>query len=265
MIVDTKVLDKLKHFSLNSYQAKLWTALLSRGVATAGELSDISNVPRSRAYDVLESLEKKGFIIMKIGKPIKYIAVPPAEVIKRVKKHVEREALEETQKIESLRGSQVLEDLQELYTNGVEKVDPTELSASIRGRNNLYNHLAELIDGAQESVIIATTSDGLIRKADALQRTLDKAHKRGVAIKIAAPISKESTDAADLLKNYGEVRDAELNSRFIIADNKMITFMLTDDSKLNASYDVGVHVKSPFFVQSISTLFNEKWKNMRQI
>ena len=76
MIVETAFLDKLKQFGLNSYQAKLWTALLSRGVATAGELSDISNVPRSRAYDVLESLEKKGFIIMKIGKPIKYIAVP---------------------------------------------------------------------------------------------------------------------------------------------------------------------------------------------
>ena len=53
MIVDQKILEKLKHFNLNSYQAKLWTALLSRGVATAGELSDISNVPRSRAYDVL--------------------------------------------------------------------------------------------------------------------------------------------------------------------------------------------------------------------
>src|SRR3989344_5825442 len=117
MIVDTKVLDKLKHFSLNSYQAKLWTALLSRGVATAGELSDISNVPRSRAYDVLESLEKKGFIIMKIGKPIKYIAVPPAEVIKRVKKHVEREALEETQKVESLKGSDILGELHALHTN----------------------------------------------------------------------------------------------------------------------------------------------------
>jgi len=40
-------------------------------------------VPRSRCYDVLESLEKKGFIISKIGKPLKYIAVPPEEVVER--------------------------------------------------------------------------------------------------------------------------------------------------------------------------------------
>src|SRR5512138_3044898 len=92
MIVKKEFLKKIKDFGLNSYEAKIWTALLSRGVSTAGELSDIANVPRSRSYDVLESLEKKGFIVMKIGKPIKYIAVPPSEVLERVKKNIKSEA-----------------------------------------------------------------------------------------------------------------------------------------------------------------------------
>src|SRR5512138_1190514 len=92
MIVKKEFLGKLKDFGINSYEAKIWTALLSRGVSTAGELSDIANVPRSRSYDVLESLEKKGFVIMKIGKPIKYIAVPPKEVLERVKKNIKSEA-----------------------------------------------------------------------------------------------------------------------------------------------------------------------------
>ncbi len=81
MIISKEFLNKLKDFNLNSYESKLWVALLSRGISTAGELSDISNVPRSRAYDVLESLEKKGFIIVKIGKPIRYLAVKPREVV----------------------------------------------------------------------------------------------------------------------------------------------------------------------------------------
>ena len=89
-IVQKDFLKKIKDFGLNSYEAKIWTALLSRGVSTAGELSDIAGVPRSRSYDVLESLEKKGFIIMKLGKPIKYIAVPPSEVVDRVKKNIKK-------------------------------------------------------------------------------------------------------------------------------------------------------------------------------
>ena len=64
MIVQNHFIKKLKDFGLNSYEAKIWTALLSRGVSSAGELSDIANVPRSRAYDILESLEKKGFILI---------------------------------------------------------------------------------------------------------------------------------------------------------------------------------------------------------
>jgi len=95
MIVKDEFLSRLrKIFDLNLYEVKVWTALLSRGVSTAGELSNISDVPRSRTYDILETLEKKGFIVMKLGKPIKFIALKPAEVIERVKKNLIVEANE---------------------------------------------------------------------------------------------------------------------------------------------------------------------------
>ena len=101
MLVQKDFLEKIKDFGLNSYESKIWTALLSRGVSTAGELSDIANVPRSRSYDVLESLEKKGFVVMKLGKPIKYMAVAPNEVVERVKKLIQQE-IQKTKK--KLRG-----------------------------------------------------------------------------------------------------------------------------------------------------------------
>jgi len=76
MIVKEEFLSRLrKIFDLNLYEVKVWTALLSRGTSTAGELSSISDVPRSRTYDILESLEKKGFIVMKLGKPIQFVAL----------------------------------------------------------------------------------------------------------------------------------------------------------------------------------------------
>ena len=54
MIVKEEFLSRLrKIFDLNLYEVKIWTALLSRGTSTAGELSNISDVPRSRTYDIL--------------------------------------------------------------------------------------------------------------------------------------------------------------------------------------------------------------------
>src|SRR5512141_964500 len=111
MIVKEEFLSKLRlYFSLNLYDVKIWTALLSRGVSTAGELSDIAGVPRSRSYDILESLEKKGFIVMKIGKPIKYLAIPPEEVVDRVKKRISAQADEQGKVLDQLKGSDVLSE-----------------------------------------------------------------------------------------------------------------------------------------------------------
>jgi predicted transcriptional regulator len=119
MIVGKEFLSKLKDFGLNSYEVKLWVALLSRGVSTAGELSDIANVPRSRTYDVLESLEKKGFIVLKIGKPIKYMAIEPSRVVDVLKKNIQTEAKSRSEMIDGLRETDVLKELQMLHTNGI--------------------------------------------------------------------------------------------------------------------------------------------------
>ena len=78
MIIKPELVNQIKeYFGLNIYETKVWLALLGKGIASAGEIAEISRVPRSRTYDVLESLEKQGFAVMKLGKPVKYIAVKP--------------------------------------------------------------------------------------------------------------------------------------------------------------------------------------------
>ena len=146
MIIKEEFLNKLRQFfGLNLYEVRIWTALLSRGVSTAGELSDIGNVPRSRAYDVLESLEKKGFVIMKLGKPIKYITVEPKEVVERVKKLIREEADNNITKLKEAVNTDVIDELNNLHKQGIEFIEPTDLSGAIRGRHNLYSHMELMI------------------------------------------------------------------------------------------------------------------------
>src|SRR3989339_1261197 len=229
MIVKDEFLSKLRrYFNLNLYEVKIWTALLSRGVSTAGELSDIANVPRSRSYDVLESLEKKGFVIMKFKKPIKYIAVPPKEVVERVKKNVQDYAKEEVKKLSDLKNTEIVDELSTLHTQGVELVEPADLSGSLRGRHNLYNHLELTIRNAEESVTLMTTSQGLIRKIEGLKPTFEKLKKRGVKIRIAAPLTKETADAVKDISSVAEVRNIDAKARFVIVDGKEIIFMIMD-------------------------------------
>lgn len=265
MIVKDDLLSKLRrHFDLNLYEVKLWAALLSRGVSTAGELSDIADVPRSRSYDVLESLEKKGFVVMKLGKPIKYIAIPPAEVVDRVKKHMNIMAGEKIKRLENVKGSPLLSELETLHSQGVDLVDPTDLSGCLRGRHNLYNHLDLLIKEAKNSINMVTTEKGFLRKMEGLRPTLERVKKKGVKIKIAAPLTKESKKVADSLKGVAEVKhNDKVNSRFVTVDGKDLVFMMLNDKDVHPSYDLGVWVKTPYFASAMDAMFNQTWNGLK--
>jgi len=267
MIVSDEFLSRLrKIFGLNLYEVKVWTALLSRGTSTAGELSNISDVPRSRTYDILESLEKKGFIIMKLGKPIKFVALKPEEVVERVKKNQLKEAKERAKRLDALKKDEVLDELNSLFTKGIKFVEPTDLSGSMRGRQNLYNHLDMMIRDAEESIVIVTTEEGLSRKMEALLPSLEKCKKRGISIKIAAPINKNNIQVAKDFKKVGDVRNLEkMKARFVIIDGNQVMFMLLDDEKFHPNYDVGVWISTEFFARALEQLFELAWKDMKSV
>ncbi len=259
MIVQKEFLNKLKDFGLNSYESKLWIALLSRGVSTAGELSDISNVPRSRAYDVLESLEKKGFIVVKVGKPIKYLAVSPSEVVERVKKKVLEEAEQQNKVLSKLKESDVLEELNTLHSEGIKLVDPTDKSGAFRGREKAHEHLTYMVKNAKKSVVLMISKTGADRKLDLLAGHLKRAAKAGVDVRIAVP-HNASRETIEAYAKLAAVKPHKSEARFCIVDGKEIMLFLTDDQKVHKSYDCAVWVEAPQFVEYFSSLFDREWK-----
>lgn len=267
MIVKDEFLSRLrKIFDLNLYEVKVWTALLSRGTSTAGELSNISDVPRSRTYDILESLEKKGFVIMRLGKPIKFVALKPGEVVERVKKNLVRSAKERAERLDKLKGDDVLEELNSLFTKGIKFVEPSDLSGSLKGRQNLYNHMDMLIRDAEKTVTIVTTSEGLNRKMEALMPTLEKCKKRGIKIRIAAPIDGNNIKVARDFKKVAEIKNLEkMKARFIIIDSNQVMFMLLDDEKFHPNYDIGIWVNTEFFALALEQMFDLVWKDMKSV
>ena len=266
MIVKEELLSKLRtYFSLNLYEVKIWTSLLSRGTSTAGELAEISNVPRSRSYDVLESLEKKGFVIMKLGKPIKYLPINPGEVIERVKKHMRGEAERKVERLEKIKNSDLIKELNNIHSQGLELVEPSELAGSLKGRTNLYNHLDTMIKNSKKSVSIATTSQGLIRKIAALKPSMEAAKKKGVKIRITAPMTE---DVKERLKDVAETADfkhSDMKARFCVVDSKEMMFMVLNDDDVHPTYDLGVWVNTPFFSSALERMFDKNWNEMKSV
>ncbi|MFH0831596.1 MAG: helix-turn-helix domain-containing protein [archaeon] len=259
MILKPELLKKIRSsFGLNIYEAKVWLALLAKGVSSAGEIAEMSGVPRSRTYDVLESLEKQGFAIEKIGKPVKYIAVKPDTVLEKLKRNTMTEAEERAKTLSNLKGTSEYDELEVLHKQGITPVKSTDLSGALKGRSNIYSQLAEMLENAKEEIILVTTDKSLQDEMKVLKPICTKLAKHGIKIKIAANADAEKTK--QLSKELGtEVRNMSLNARFCIIDGKSIMFMLTDKAD-EKEEDLGIWINSEFFAAALKSLFDMAWQ-----
>jgi len=265
MIVKEDFLKKLRSvFNLNIYEAKIWTALLSRGLSTAGELADISGVPRSRSYDVLESIEKRGFLIIKLGKPIKYIAVKPEEILKRVKNSIQKDATYQMKVLDKAKETPTFQEIELLYKQGIANVDPSSLTGALRGRTNIKNQIGSMLDEAEKSVTIMTTPTGLARKTEEFKKIFKRLKEKGVKVRILTQVTEDLKDTLKEIKDLAEVKHIDkLTGRFVIVDGKQIMFMIEDDKNIHENYDTGVWATTPYFASAMEQMFNATWSTLK--
>ena len=81
------VVKKLQKVGLTEYEAKVYLSLLRDHLNSATKLSEKSCVPRTKIYQVLESLERKGWIRIYSGIPLLFRAVDPDDVFEKIKKN----------------------------------------------------------------------------------------------------------------------------------------------------------------------------------
>lgn len=267
MLASSKVMDALKGIGLNLYERRLWVALLARGTSTAGELSEIANVPRSRAYDILQSLAEKGFLVVQTSKPIKYVAVSPEEGLERVKKKIEEDVRVAQERIDELKESAVMRELNEIFQKGMKLVSPEELTGALKGKYSVTQQLSTMFKDANKSISIITNPEDLNDLFANHFESLRKARERGVNIKIATAITSKPDDSIKSFKNIAEVRniskkDVPFEGKFFIVDDKEMLFPLTDPKTVHSTQDMAIWSKSGYAVGNVlSPLFEFVWSH----
>jgi len=252
MLVKQELISRIKdYFDLNIYETKVWLALLGKGVASAGEIAEISRVPRSRTYDVLESLEKKGFAIIKLGKPVKYLGVKPHMILEKLKNNVRSDAEERIVSLSNIKSSEEFIKLEEIYKQGLNPVKREDLSAAIKGRSNISNYLREILQNASKEVIICTNAGEISFKLKLFQQTLEDLNKNNIKIKIA--LSGDEKLIKKIEKSLGtRIKKVDVDAKFFIIDKKEILFYLSKNSDPD---DTAIWLNSEFFAQAFATLF----------
>jgi len=257
MIIKPELVKRIKeYFDLNIYETKVWLALLSKGIASAGEVAELSGVPRSRTYDVLESLEKRGFAITKIGKPVKYISVKPTEVIEKIKTKASMEAQEKINSLSTLKDTQEYLELELLHKSGASPIKSNDIAGSMRGRANILSRIREVLECATKEVLICTSATDFEDKSRVISSAIDKLNKNDIKVKVMLSGEQDKIKKINAKFNL-KAKTINSNARVFMADKKEVLFMVTPET---AEEEIAVWLDSPFFTGSLSEVIEGSMK-----
>ncbi len=156
-------MEKLKALGFSKYEINCYLALAAHHPANGSQLSKISGIARSRIYDVLRKMIRKGFV-MEVENGL-YVPLPPEEFIKRLK----------------TRFDDSLKALEQRLAEPTRHL-AYEYIWSIRGYNTVIGKARQMIAAASSELYIRLFPQA----GQLLEEDLKAAEKRGVAIRYIA-------------------------------------------------------------------------------
>ena len=137
-ITDEKIIESLRLFGLTRYEALAYYNLNSMVEAKAIEISEKSEIPRTKIYSVLRRLDEKGFIETAKGHPNIYRSISPSLIFKEEKNKL----------INQLNAAEM-----ELTYNHENQIAKTQAPMwLIRGEEKIINKEIEIIKKAQKTI-----------------------------------------------------------------------------------------------------------------
>ncbi len=158
------IIDNMKNLGMTEYEVKAYLSLLKEYPVNGYALSKNSGIPRSRIYEVLNSLKDKQIVFeQKEGKSVSYYPLEPKSLLEKYKKkfHNMMDNIEEYTK--------------EVYTKNK---DDNRLII-INGREKIIDFINLLISDARKRIALSIWEEEI----NEISNSLDKAIERGVTVK----------------------------------------------------------------------------------
>ena len=227
MSVSDKTKKSLENIGLTSYEIRSYTTLLKEGEINASEISEKSGVPYSKIYEVLGTLEEKGWIGSDDSRPTKYFAKSPTTALETTKQSAENEFLKNR--------SVILTELTSLYEKSgtSEKPDIWVIS----GAMNIVAKIMELVENCRSEVLIAIPQAGEEIVKQALPK-LRQLNEKGVKITILTSdkLDKES------VKSISRIAKIKIKSGLfgggIISDKRYVVILMGPEISGSKTTDI---------------------------
>ena len=167
-----QVSSTMKELGLSEYEARSYVALVGLGSTSANAVAEIADIPRTSAYKSMRSLERKGYVVRKPGRPASFAPEDPDVLSKRLSSRIE----------ESFGKVARLKDM--LSEKGV-----PQLVYTIMGKERVLDKIGEMLDKSEHTFVMSSPSLSDVRRR--LGKRFSNAVARGVSVSlITSPFVK---------------------------------------------------------------------------
>lgn len=168
-----QAIELLQQLGLKEYEAKSFVVLTRLPEATAKDISEHSDVPRTRVYDAVRILESKGLVEIHHSNPQRFRAIPIDEATKNLREEYEdrSEVLRET-----------LEGLEPIRPEA--DTDVTHEVWALSGSRSISNRTEQLVGEAETEIVLILGSEAMF--TETLQDALEAADDRDVRVILGA-------------------------------------------------------------------------------
>lgn len=165
----SQAVELLQKLGLKEYEARAFVALARLPQGTAKEISDISDVPRTRVYDAVRVLETKGLVEIQHSNPQQFRAVDVDEAASILRTEYEN------------RADSLEEALQGVEPAPVEDEDDTANEVwALSGRASIATRTEQLVGEAEDEIVLVIGNEAV--DTDSLLGSLQIALDRGCTV-----------------------------------------------------------------------------------
>jgi len=260
--VEPRKIAKLQELGLTEYEARAYLALLevthaeTQG-AIAGRVAEVSRVPRTKIYDTLQSLARKGLLDMVPERPMRYVPRPLSEFLSAREDEMRKRLTTLEEEREALAA--------EFLPNGGLAVEGDGQFTLLRSRAAVEERVAAMMGRARIDVLLAAT-EGQVRRLAASPEAANEAARNGVAVRILAPLTERNRAAARALSEIAELRPMRWEENpgvaalIVDGEEAMLLHVLPDDDHLYVGSDVGLWTNDKAMVAGIRAMLELPWR-----
>lgn len=128
----------MRKFGYTESETSIYKTLLEGGNLTGYEVSKRSGVPRSKVYNLLETLVSKGLVIVNKSEPKLYQGLSTEEFVESLKRQTEND----------------IELIDKHFSDVKEHSKDDDLLWKVSGYESIFNKAKHMIDSAQDSLYI---------------------------------------------------------------------------------------------------------------